>query len=116
MIRDIKSVSDFETAIGTADTGLVVIDFSAEWCGPCKKIAPFIVTLMTKYPDVGFYKIDIDVTETKDIAVACQVAQIPTFCFFYAGNYVKSLIGADESKLDTTISNLLVEYANERTN
>ncbi|KAJ7974454.1 Thioredoxin [Quillaja saponaria] len=62
---------------------LVVIDFSASWCGPCKFIEPEIHALANKYTDVEFVKIDVD--ELTDVAQEFQVQAMPTFVLVKKG-------------------------------
>lgn len=58
MVQVIKSESEFSTAI-KADK-LVVVDFFAVWCGPCKMIAPMLEKFSQQYSNVAFYKVDVD--------------------------------------------------------
>jgi len=105
-IMEIKTVSDFGEAIGDKNTGWVVIDFFADWCGPCKQIAPFFASLEQKYQNVKFYKLNADTDELYKVGESCDVKTLPTFCFFKHGNYINKLIGADTAKLENTIYNL----------
>ncbi len=58
---------------------LKVLDFSAEWCGPCKLLGPIIDELALEYTDVDIQKIDVDAN--KDLAVEYKVRSIPTIIF-----------------------------------
>lgn len=58
---------------------LKVLDFSAEWCGPCKLLSPIIDELALEYTDVDIQKIDVDAN--KDLAVEYKVRNIPTLIF-----------------------------------
>jgi thioredoxin 1 len=74
-------------------TGLVVIDFFATWCGPCKKIAPFYDELAKVYPNVTFLKVDVD--ESGEIVERFNVNAMPTFVFLKDSQIVKVIEGAD---------------------
>ena len=81
----------------------VVIDFYADWCGPCKRIAPLIAELATKYPDLVFLKVNVD--EAEQLASSFDITALPTFLFMYKGNKYKQIEGAD--------MNALVAYVDE---
>jgi thioredoxin 1 len=59
MVQLIESIPDFDAVI--ASNKLVVVDFYAEWCGPCRLIAPFIEQLNKDTEDVVFIKVDVDI-------------------------------------------------------
>lgn len=66
-----------------ARPGLTVVDFSAEWCGPCAAIAPVVLALAGQFPAVTFVKVDVD--RSGEIAQRCRVTHLPTFVFFKSG-------------------------------
>ncbi len=71
----------------------VVADFWAEWCAPCKMIAPVLKDLAKEYKDkVKVAKIDVD--QEPELASQFNVASIPTLLFFNKGQVVKQQIGA----------------------
>jgi thioredoxin 1 len=71
---------------------ICVVDFWAEWCGPCKMMSPIIEELAGQHKEVLFCKVDVD----KNIATAqkFEVMSIPTLIFFKNGKMVDTLIGA----------------------
>jgi thioredoxin 1 len=71
---------------------LVLVDFKAEWCGPCKAMSPLLDQLQTKYPDVKIAKLDVD--SDRDVAVMYGVKSLPTFILFKNGNIVEKIIGS----------------------
>lgn len=81
----------------------VVIDFYADWCGPCKKIAPIFVELSEKYPDIVFLKVDAEVGE---LAEAFDVNALPTFLFLKNGNIITRLQGANVDALKNELNKL----------
>ena len=82
---------------------LVVADYTATWCGPCRVVAPLIDQLASEYSDrATVIKIDID--ENKDIAKKYGIRSIPAVLVFRDGEVVESLFG---SKPYETYSNIL---------
>jgi thioredoxin len=71
----------------------VVVDFWAEWCGPCKAIAPLLEDLAQEYAGkVTIAKVNVD--EQPAVAARFQVRSIPTLLFFKGGQVVDQVIGA----------------------
>lgn len=70
-------------------SGLVVIDLYADWCGPCRMLAPILSELEGEYPDVKFCKINVD--DQPELAKAFNVTSIPMVAF------VKDNVFADVS-------------------
>ena len=82
---------------------LVVADYTATWCGPCRVVAPLIDQLASEYSDrATVIKIDID--ENKDMAKKYGIRSIPAVLVFRDGEVVESLFG---SKPYETYSNIL---------
>lgn len=107
MVKEIKTIENFAEIISNQETSFTVIDFFADWCGPCKKIAPFIDKLADKYPTVSFYKINSDKEELALVCNACKISALPTFCFFRNGKYITNITGANEQNLEDKIIALL---------
>ncbi|XP_029048082.1 thioredoxin-2 [Osmia lignaria lignaria] len=101
MVVEIESVEDLKSKIEKAGDQLIVIDFYATWCGPCKMIAPKIEELSKEMQDVIFVKVDVDVRE--DIATDYDINSMPTFVFIKNGKVVESFAGANYDKVKDTI-------------
>lgn len=69
----------------------VVVDFFADWCGPCKMLAPVLEQLERDNDDVEFFKINID--ENPEIAEQYEVMSIPNVGFFKGGKLVDRSVG-----------------------
>lgn len=83
---------------------LIVIDFKATWCGPCKAIKPFINYLNENYPNVDFYEIDIQDDDKSTITSNFNISKVPTFIYYKNGELCNSLIGTDKGKIEDLIN------------
>mmetsp|Transcript_26830 Transcript_26830/g.39236 ORF Transcript_26830/g.39236 Transcript_26830/m.39236 type:complete len:165 (+) Transcript_26830:101-595(+) len=83
---------------------LVVIDFSATWCGPCKMIAPLFKELSDQFANVVFLKVDVD--ESPETAAKYSVSAMPTFLFIKGGEVVERMMGANPAQLQSLIEEL----------
>lgn len=90
MIKNIKD-SEFNSEVTKKD-GTVLVDFYADWCGPCKMMAPIVEALSEELSDVKVCHINID--ENIDIAQKYRVMSIPTFIAFKGGEESGRQIGA----------------------
>ena len=94
MSEQILTVSDatFEETIGASSTP-VIVDFWAEWCGPCKMIAPALEEIATEHQGkLTVAKLNVD--DNPDTARRFDVMSIPTLLVFQEGQPVKRLVGA----------------------
>ena len=71
--------------------GIVVVDFFATWCGPCKMIAPIIEELEKEMTNIKFVKLDVD--ENPEISNKYQIQSIPTLKVFKDGQDVDTVVG-----------------------
>ena len=71
--------------------GLVIVDYWADWCAPCKQMSPIIDELAKEYPDVKFVKVDTNANP--NLAAEQAVLSLPTLQFFTGGRVAKSLSG-----------------------
>ncbi|KAL3885560.1 hypothetical protein ACJMK2_025611 [Sinanodonta woodiana] len=104
-LKMIKSDAEWDVEMTAAGTKLVVVDFYADWCGPCRKIAPKFAEFVTKYPRAVFFKVDVD--ECQELAQREGISAMPTFNFYKNKVKVDSQRGADENALEEKIQRWL---------
>ncbi|XP_027331682.1 thioredoxin H1-like [Abrus precatorius] len=88
---------------------VVVVDFTASWCGPCRFIGPILAEIAKKTPEVLFLKVDVD--ELEIVAKEWSVEAMPTFLFFKEGKLVDKVVGAKKEELQLTITKHATESA-----
>ena len=71
---------------------LLLVDFWAEWCGPCKSMHPIFTRMAKKYKSVRFARVNVD--NAQDIAMRYGVQSIPTFIMFKNGEVANTMVGA----------------------
>ena len=86
----VKQITDkeFDESI---KTGKVLVDFYAEWCGPCKMLSPVVDELSEELTDVTFYKLNVD--ESDEVVRKYNVMSIPTLLVFENGELKNKSVG-----------------------
>ncbi|XP_030766301.1 thioredoxin-like protein 1 [Sitophilus oryzae] len=101
LVKAVTDESNFQAELASAGTKLVVVDFTATWCGPCQRMAPVFQQYATKYPRAVFLKVDVD--QCQETAAAQGVSAMPTFIFYRNRTKVDRLQGADPPGLEAKI-------------
>lgn len=96
MVNEIKNPRGYQAAITASKNQLIVLDFYADWCGPCKAIAP-------RLPELGVpvYKVNVDLQEK--LAEEYDIRAMPTFKLIKDGVVKKTITGADFTKLAAAV-------------
>ena len=88
-VMDLDSLN-FHDAI--SQNKLLLVDFWAEWCGPCKSMHPIFSRMAKKYDHVRFARVNVD--NSQDVAKEFNVQSIPTFIMFKNGQVTQQMVGA----------------------
>lgn len=101
MVHEVTSQEDFDSILAEAGDKLVVVDFTAKWCGPCQAIAPEFQRLSEVYSEVVFIKVDVD--SCKAVARSQKISAMPTFKFFKRGILFHRFCGASVQAIEQGI-------------
>ncbi len=88
MLKHINSVAEFDNEV---KEGLVLVDFFATWCGPCKMLSPLLEELAEENPNLKVLKIDVD--EVGPLAARFGIQAIPTLMLFKDGERKDTKLG-----------------------
>lgn len=72
-------------------TGITIVDFYANWCGPCRMLSPVLEEFEEEREDVKIVKVDVD--DARELSMKYRISAIPALLIFKEGNLVKSEVG-----------------------
>ncbi|XP_059211252.1 thioredoxin-like [Centropristis striata] len=106
MVRFVETLEEFKSILAESGDKLILVDFTASWCGPCRMIAPHFKEFSEapENQNVIFLKVDVD--EAQDVAAFCAVKCMPTFHFYKNGKMVLEFSGANETQLKEGLEKL----------
>eukprot|EP01084_Bolivina_argentea_P320134 555420_1 len=96
-VTNITSMQQFQNMMNNSNQKPLFIDFTAEWCGPCKMIASRIEEFAKQYPNIQFIRIDVD--EFDEIVTKYKIQAMPTFIAMFNETELFRIMGAKEKYL-----------------
>ncbi|CAM0957551.1 unnamed protein product [Alopecurus aequalis] len=105
-VHVITTKEDWDQKVEEAnkDGKIVVANFSASWCGPCRVIAPVYAEMSKTYPQLTFLTIDVD--DLVDFSSTWDIRATPTFFFLKNGQQIDKLVGANKPELEKKVQAL----------
>ncbi|KAI1288959.1 hypothetical protein EDD11_009486, partial [Mortierella claussenii] len=101
-VKGIASQKDYQNILSNAGaTKLVVVMFTAAWCGPCQTIKPIYEKLSNECHHVTFMKVDVD--EFKELADKAGITAMPTFQYFKDNQKIAELKGTEATEIEKLI-------------
>ncbi|XP_060080779.1 uncharacterized protein LOC132560148 [Ylistrum balloti] len=102
-----KKRDEFKRVLAEAENKLVVVDFQASWCQPCRTIGPVFKEMAESkvFEDLVFCEVDVD--EAADVAEEYEVQMMPAFMFFKKGEKIRMVLGTNVNKLKASIEELM---------
>ncbi|KTW31432.1 thioredoxin [Pneumocystis carinii B80] len=102
VVQEIQTSQDFDRIVYDTNN-IVVVEFYATWCGPCKAIAPVFITLSEhpKFSDIIFIKVDVD--HLRSVASKAKISSMPTFVVYMNGTEAERISGANRQQLEFII-------------
>jgi thioredoxin 1 len=84
MVHSIQKESEFIELVSESK-GYVLVDYYAQWCGPCRVFSPILEKLSKEFTNVRFYKVDIEVPDLKNVVEEEKIECMPTFVLYKDG-------------------------------
>ena len=97
---------DQQTYVAKTQSGIVLVEFGAQWCVPCKHMAPILQRVLETFPQITLVNIDVD--QSARLVQQIGIASVPTLIVYRDGNPVKTLYG---SQTERALSKALQECA-----
>uniref|UniRef100_A0A1I7UT52 Peptide-N(4)-(N-acetyl-beta-glucosaminyl)asparagine amidase n=1 Tax=Caenorhabditis tropicalis TaxID=1561998 RepID=A0A1I7UT52_9PELO len=101
-VNEVSNFLELDQILNRADANrLIIIDFYANWCGPCRAISPYIEQLSEQFPNATFLKVNVDVA--RDLVTRYAIRAMPTFFFFKDKDHIDTVRGANQQAILSTI-------------
>jgi len=104
-IFEAQNGNDVKQAV--MENSKVVVDFTAQWCGPCRKLFPILEEFAKTNDTILFLKVDVDNSDCTGLVESCKVTSLPTLQLYYNKDLLTDVIGFDKNVIEEGIRNLI---------
>ncbi|XP_062089251.1 thioredoxin H-type-like [Humulus lupulus] len=110
----ITTMENWEVMLSEAnkDGKIVLANFSAPWCNPCRSIAPTYIEMADKYPSFLFLTVDVD--ELTELSTSWGISATPTFFFLKEQKTIDKLVGANKDELHKKLAAVTTRHDNSQ--
>ena len=104
MIIKVETETELQNLVNNSKA--LVLDFYADWCGPCRKLGQYLESIKDndKYKDIVFCKVDVENSDLESVCLQHKVSGIPHVVFFKNSKEVKTVVGFNTNEIDTTLN------------
>ncbi|XP_036967009.1 thioredoxin isoform X2 [Acanthopagrus latus] len=102
-VHVVRDEDDFKNQLAQAGDKLVVVDFTASWCGPCKMIGPIFHQLAESQENANVIFLSVDVDDVEEVSSSCGISCMPTFQFYKNTEKVDEFSGSNAETLKEKI-------------
>ena len=101
-VHEVRNLAEFRDVL--EKNKVVIVDFWAPWCGPCRFISPVLEKMSDETDSIHFAKVDVD--QAEDVSQEYGIRAMPTFIAFKDGEKVDEVVGADPLKLQKMVEQM----------
>lgn len=107
MIIKVETNAELQNLVNNSKA--LVLDFYADWCGPCRKLGDYLESIKDadKYKDIVFCKVNVDSSEFEEVCQEHKVSGIPHVVFFKNSKVHKNVVGFNKSEIDSSLDSLV---------
>ena len=106
-VYEIQTIAQWNEIIKKAGDSIIIIDFYAVWCGPCKAVKPKYEMLAETYKDLNILFLSVDIEKVPQLSDKFEITSMPTFLVVHKDKITKRITGGNIGEIDFAIKLIL---------